>query len=111
MAKKISLTHQFSVLAKPRAPFNFDATARKPLHFPAPIEHYRRGAYWQTMRFGGKVLGLKMEDRGSVDNPLVKFTFYSKEPLSKEEQNSLVDETCWDSSLTATYQNSPRFLT
>jgi 3-methyladenine DNA glycosylase/8-oxoguanine DNA glycosylase len=93
--KTVELNAKFMVEAKPRAPFNFDATVHKPSHFPAPVEDYVEGVYWRTMRIGDKVLGLNMRNRGSVDAPLVNLTFYSEKPLPKIEQSKLVDEVRW----------------
>jgi len=96
MSKKaIALKAKFIVEVEPKAPFNFDATVHKPSHFPAPVEDYREGVLWQTMRMGDKVLGLKMRNRGSVDAPLVGLTFYSQKPLSKRDHDELVNEVKW----------------
>jgi len=93
--KTIALNAKFTVEVKPKAPFNFDATVHKPSHFPAPLDDYREGVFWQTMRLGNKVIGLKMVNRGSVDSPLISLTFFSEKPLSKSEQNELVKEVKW----------------
>lgn len=105
--KTVELNAEFAVNVKPKAPFNFDATVHKPSYYPVPIADYQRGVYWQTLRFGDKPLGLKMEDMGSVDKPLVRLTFYSEKPLSEKEQADLVKEIRWrfdfDSDLTDFY--------
>jgi len=93
--KTVALNAKFTVEAKPKAPFNFDATVHKPSHFPAPVEDYREGVYWRTMRIGDGVLGLNIRNRGSVDAPLVNLTLYSEKPLPKREQNKLVNEVRW----------------
>jgi len=93
--KTVALNTRFVVEVKPKAPFNFDATVHKPSHFPAPVEDYRKGVFWRTMRIGNKVLGLKMTNRGSVDAPLVSVTFCSEKPFPKKEQNELMNELRW----------------
>jgi len=93
--KAITLNCKFVVEIKPKAPFNFDATVHKPSHFPAPIEDYVKGVYWQTMRFGGKVLGLKTESKGTIDNPRIRLTFFSEEPPTKKETEAVVKEIQW----------------
>jgi len=97
--KAVSLCEKFSVEVNPKAPFNFDATVHKPSHFPAPIEDYLEGVYWQTIRFGGKVLGLKMENKGTIDNPVIRLTFFSETPLSKKETDTIIKEIRWRFSL------------
>jgi 3-methyladenine DNA glycosylase/8-oxoguanine DNA glycosylase len=93
--KTVALNAKFMVKVKPKPPFNFDATVHKPSHFPAPVEDYRKGVYWRTMRISDKILGLKMSNLGSVDAPLVGLTFYSEKPLLSREQNELVNEARW----------------
>jgi 3-methyladenine DNA glycosylase/8-oxoguanine DNA glycosylase len=93
--KAVALNAKFITEVKPKAPFNFDATVHKPSHFPAPIEDYVEGVYWQTMRFGGKVLGLKMENKGTIDNPAIRLTFFSEVPLTKKETDAIVKEIRW----------------
>jgi len=89
------LNAKFTAKVKSKAPFNFDATVHKPSHFPAPVEDYEESVFWRTMRIGGKVLGLKMKNQGSVDAPLVSLIFYSEKQLSKKEQRELVAEVRW----------------
>lgn len=36
MSKIINLNKRVSIILKPKAPFNFDATVFKPSHFPTP---------------------------------------------------------------------------
>jgi 3-methyladenine DNA glycosylase/8-oxoguanine DNA glycosylase len=102
--KTVELTARFTVDVDPKAPFNFDATVHKPSYYPAPVSHYEKGLYWQTMRFRSKPLGLKMENKGSIDNPIVRLTFYSRKPLSQTERSGVVNEVRWrfdfDSDLT-----------
>jgi len=91
----INLDAKFSVDVEPKAPLNFDATVHKPSYYPAPISSYEKGSYWQTMRFGGKPIGVKMQDEGSVDSPFVRLTVYSRKPLLKRDQTDLVNEVRW----------------
>jgi len=93
--KTVEFSACFTVDVEPKAPFNFDATVHKPSYYPAPISVYQKGVYWQTLRLGAKPLGVKMENKGSVDKPLVRLTFYSQKPLSNDERISLVDEVRW----------------
>lgn len=93
--KAIALNTEFMVEVKPKAPFNFDATVHKPYHFPAPVEDYMEGVYWQTMRFGGKVLGLKMENKDTIDNPVIRLTLFSEAPLTRKETDTIVKEIRW----------------
>jgi 3-methyladenine DNA glycosylase/8-oxoguanine DNA glycosylase len=67
----------------PTAPFNFDATLFKPDHFPSADTAWEPGVRWQTMRWGGELLGLKFENRGTVDRPGVTLSIWSQGELAE----------------------------
>jgi 3-methyladenine DNA glycosylase/8-oxoguanine DNA glycosylase len=76
----------------PRAPFNFDATLHKPDHFPSADNKWQPGVRWQTMRWQGKPLGLKFQNRGTTDQPRIALSIWSAESLSQDFVAGLVDE-------------------
>jgi len=95
MAEVASLNRKVSTRIKPKPPFNFDATIYKPSHFPTSDNYYQEGVYWQTIRFEGQVLGLKMETLGNIDMPLIRATFYSVYPLANQQMSRLIREVRW----------------
>ncbi len=76
----------------PLPPFYFDGTVYNPVHFPTPVEAYKLGFFWQTLRFKGKILGIKFENKGTTLRPKVKLTVFSERPLTKKFQKELVQE-------------------
>jgi 3-methyladenine DNA glycosylase/8-oxoguanine DNA glycosylase len=80
------------VQLRPTAPFNFDATLFKPDHFPSGDTAWEPGARWQTMRWRGELVGLKFEDRGTVDRPRVALTIWSQDELAEAFLAGLVAE-------------------
>ncbi|RPI86655.1 MAG: hypothetical protein EHM41_07740 [Chloroflexi bacterium] len=76
----------------PTPPFNFDASLHKPDHFPSADNCWQPGVRWQTMRWQNKVLGLKLENQGSVDEPEVRCSIYAHEPLEDNFLEELQDE-------------------
>lgn len=64
---KLQPVHTAHVI--PTAPFHFDATFHKPDHFTSGDNAWQPGARWQTMRWQGTPLGLKISNAGSVDAP------------------------------------------
>jgi 3-methyladenine DNA glycosylase/8-oxoguanine DNA glycosylase len=76
----------------PTAPLNFDATMHKPDHFPSADNEWQQGVRWQTMRWQGRSLGLKFENRGTVDHPRVSLLIWAEEPLDQAYLDGLVDE-------------------
>jgi 3-methyladenine DNA glycosylase/8-oxoguanine DNA glycosylase len=66
----------------PTAPFAFDATFHKPDHFPSSDNAWEPGVRSQTMRWRGRLLGLRLEDAGSVDDPRVLATVWAERQLA-----------------------------
>lgn len=95
MGKIIKLNKKFSVTLKPISPYNFDATIHKPSHFPSSDNEWEKGKYWITIAWGGKYLGLKLEDRGTITKPKIKLTVYSKTALPEKYKKTLIPEIEW----------------
>lgn len=76
----------------PTKPFNFDTTFYKPDHFTTDDHKYERGVRWQTMRWEGEKLGHKYEDKGSMKDPLLSVSVFSKEKLDSQFLNRLKEE-------------------
>jgi 3-methyladenine DNA glycosylase/8-oxoguanine DNA glycosylase len=86
----LAVRHEMDLV--PAAPFHFDATLHKPDHFPSADNAWRPGSRWQTMLWQGVPLGLKFENVGCVDAPLVRLSVYSAETLDQGLLDSLVGE-------------------
>lgn len=99
MIRTLKLDKRVSIEIKPKAPFNFDATLHKPSYFPTADDSYEKGIYWITMVWQGKYLGLKFENKGTVDKPKIKLIVYSKTALSKKYKKELIQEIEWRSNL------------
>jgi len=95
MRQIINLNKSFSVILKPVSPYNFDATVHKPSHFPSSDNEWEKGKYWITMVWRDKLLGLKLENKGTTAKPKIKLTVYSKRALSKEFKQDLIPEIEW----------------
>jgi 3-methyladenine DNA glycosylase/8-oxoguanine DNA glycosylase len=78
------LTHCFSLILTPCAPFHFDATVYKPSYFPGSDLVYNPGRIWHSMRFEGVVYGILMENLGSIDAPSMRLEIYSAAPLGAQ---------------------------
>ncbi len=76
----------------PSAPFNFDATVFKPDHFPSSDNAWEPGARWQTMRWEGRYLGLKLESTGTRDQPRLLLGVFSEEKLASDDLDRLAAE-------------------
>jgi 3-methyladenine DNA glycosylase/8-oxoguanine DNA glycosylase len=64
----------------------------KPDHFPSADNDWEPGVRWQTMRWQGKALGLKLENRGTTDQPRVTLSIWSGEKLESQYVAGLVAE-------------------
>jgi 3-methyladenine DNA glycosylase/8-oxoguanine DNA glycosylase len=76
----------------PTAPFHFDASMHKPDHFPSKDNEYTTGLRWQTMLWQGHPLGLKFENRGTIDRPAVHLSIWSHENIGQDFFRDLVAE-------------------
>jgi 3-methyladenine DNA glycosylase/8-oxoguanine DNA glycosylase len=88
----INLNIRHIIELTPTAPFNFDASLHKPDHFPSADNAWQPGVRWQTMLWQGVPLGLKFEDRGTIDQPVLELSVYSQDKLSTTYLAGLVDE-------------------
>jgi 3-methyladenine DNA glycosylase/8-oxoguanine DNA glycosylase len=80
---------------EPTQPFAFDATFHKPDHFPSPDTAWRSGTRWQTMRFRGRRLGLRIDGAGR----LVRARVWADRRLPAGELDSLGEELAWRANL------------
>ncbi|MBU0598330.1 hypothetical protein KKF61_05070, partial [Patescibacteria group bacterium] len=90
--KVIVLKKQCSTEIVPKAPYNFDKTVYDPSHFPTPIEIWKPGKFWKTMRFKDRILGIKFMDVGTISKPKIKLTVFSASELKKEFIRDLIKD-------------------
>lgn len=84
-----------SFILVPTAPFHFDGTFHKASHFPAGIDDWQPGIYWQTIRIGSKPIGLRIEDCGRRRNPKLKVTTFCNRRLDDGEIRRVGQEIGW----------------
>lgn len=75
-----------------RGCFHFAGTVYKPSHFPSPDVSFDGTRYWQTMRFGGRMLGIRMDAAGRSRHPAVKLSVFASRQLSNGFLNTLKQE-------------------
>ncbi len=85
----------FETMLKPVGPFDFDSTVYVPHYFPTPDFKWQPNFMWQTMNFEGKLLGLKMENKGATDRPAIKLTIYCKSRLAQKKLEKIIREVNW----------------
>ena len=59
------------------------------------MDEWQPGKYWQTLRLGKKLYGLKVVKGGAARQPKLKVSLYSKKPFSKNELQTLKNEIIW----------------
>ena len=92
MTKVLVLNKKKSLILEPKAPYNFDKTVYDPSHFPTPIEIWKPGKFWKTIRFKNRILGIKLEDIGTIDKPKIRVMVFSTSKLSKKFIEDLIAE-------------------
>lgn len=76
----------------PRAPFHFDGTFRKPSHLPTTLYRWSPGVFYQTMRVGSKLVGVRIRDRGRRTAPRLGVAMFYSERLSAEDRRAVLNE-------------------
>ena len=92
MTPPMILTAKHTLELHPTAPFSFDATLHKPDHFQSSDNSWEPGVRWQTMRWQGRLLGLKIENSGTIDQPAIRIHTWAEEALPKSCVTSLRNE-------------------
>ena len=90
---KLSKKTQFYIY--PVAPFHFDGTFHKPSHFPDQRDVWGKGKYWQSIRAGKKMFGLKIEDKGTITRPKLKVNIFYNGKISEHELEFIKNELNW----------------
>lgn len=88
----MKLKLQKTIKIKPTKPFDFNSTFHKPDHFTTDDNLWKPGVCWQTWNWRKIPIGLKFTSNGVVNNPLIEVKIYSKNGLTKNFINSLIDE-------------------
>jgi DNA-3-methyladenine glycosylase II len=75
----------------PLPPFNFGLTVRKPAGWDlfTSEEAYEDETLWTGIRFEGRPIGLKIQSRGTVENPRVLVGVYAGRKISKKDEDKL----------------------
>src|SRR5271157_1401373 len=92
MNELLSLKKKYVLKLSPKAPFSFDATMHKPDHFPSRDNEWQPGIRWQTMRWEGEALGLKLENQGTIEQPRLIVSVWSQGKLTRNFLDSLTVE-------------------
>ncbi len=79
----------------PTAPFHFDGTFHKPSHFPTKLNYWKSGKYWQAIRIGKKLFGIKIEDRGEKQKPKIRISVFSNKKISDTDLEIIQQEIIW----------------
>jgi len=95
MAQSMNLRKRVAVQITPTAPFNFDATAYKPSHFPSSDNSWTKGAYWFTLNFQNHIYGIRLENLGDIETPRVLLTIYCDRPIEEGRIAEITREVKW----------------
>ena len=84
---------EFSVF--PSSPFHFDGTFHKPSHYPDKLTDWETGKYWQAIRIGKRLFGLKIENKGETQKPKIKVSVFYDKNISQGELEKTKEEVIW----------------
>lgn len=85
----------------PTTPFHFNGTFHKPSHFPDKLDDWEPGKYWQVIRVGKKLFGLKIENKENKLKPKIKVSVFHNGTVSNRELETIKQEIIWRFDLNA----------
>lgn len=93
--KEILLKNRKEFFIYPSSPFHFDGTFHKPSHFPNKLDDWKPGIYWQAIRIGKRLFGLKIENKGKSQSPKIKVSIFYNNHMSDEDIGHIQQEIIW----------------
>ncbi|MGO9604638.1 MAG: DNA-3-methyladenine glycosylase family protein [Candidatus Binataceae bacterium] len=91
---------------RPTPPFHFDGTFHKPSHFPAPLNTWQPGRFWQTLRVGRRLYGIRIDDVGT--NARLRVSVFHSRSVSAPDLETLKSELVWRFDLDANLREFAR---
>lgn len=92
MNKSLKLAYSDSFEIEPTLPFHFDGTFHKPSHYPDKLTDWESGKYWQSLRIGKHLFGVKIENK---NNTKIVVTIFSDKELASQEIDNIKEELNW----------------
>lgn len=76
----MKLKNEFTVELKAIPPYDFELTIHKPAgwYWSTPEEIFEHNTCWSATRFNEELLGVKLQSTGTVRNPQINCTIYSR---------------------------------
>ena len=99
--KSLALKDKKEFFVFPISPFHFDGTFYKPLHYPDKLTDWETGKYWQAIRIGKRLFGLKIENKGEIQKPKIKVSVFYDKDISEKELETIKEEVIWRFDLNA----------
>lgn len=93
--KQLAFRNKASFNINPTLPFHFNGTFHKPSHYPNPLNLWEAGKYWQTIRIGKKLFGVKVEEKSGAKKSVIKVTVFSDRNISKDQLEEIKNELIW----------------
>jgi len=90
--RPIKLRVQANIEIAVANPFHFIGTVHKPSHFPSSDVRFDGNRYWQTMRFEGSTLGIRMEPAGRGHHQSIELSVFASQKLNNSFINRLKQE-------------------
>ena len=96
-----ALKNKKEFFISPSSPFHFDGTFHKPSHFPDKLGDWESGKYWQSIRIGKRLFGLKIENKGEAQKAKIKVSVFYGKNISDGELEKIKREIIWQFDLDA----------
>ncbi len=91
-AEKMKLKQASKISVYPKAPYNFKYSTQNPSHFPTPTGESTNKTMWFTTHWNNQSIGVRLDNLGSVNKPIVEVTIFSKRQI---DEKSLMKELAY----------------
>ncbi len=87
------LAKSFSFELHPVKPFSFSLTVKKPAGWSLfnPSEIYKEGTLWTATHMYGKLLGIRLSSKGTVEDPLIRVCVFSEKTISNDNRKRIIE--------------------
>jgi len=105
-----SLQKRVTLQIRPAPPFHFDGTFHKSSHFPAPINAWQTGRFWQALRLGRRLYGVRIDDVGTASEPGLRVLVFDNRDVSPRDLELFRNELVWRFDLDANLREFARLV-
>jgi 3-methyladenine DNA glycosylase/8-oxoguanine DNA glycosylase len=90
----VKLAYSFGWELRPKAPYDFELTVRKPARWSlfTEFERSQGRAIWTATYLKGRLAGIKLTSKGTVSQPVIAARIHLAKPATRDERDAMKKE-------------------